>query len=314
MKILITWWLGFIWSHFVIKAIKQWFEVVNIDKETYAANKKNVLEIENDKNYKYIKWDICDNDLIKNLFAKEKFDIVVNFAAESHVDKSIENPDIFVQTNILWTNILLKNSLNFWVKKYIQISTDEVYWDLQIWESAFIEENQLQPNSPYSASKASADLMVRSYAKTFWLPAIITRCSNNFWPHQDSSKLIPVIVKKALNNEQIPIYWTWKNIRDWIFVLDHVNWIFKAMDKWIPWEIYNFWWWKELSNIEICKMILKILWKSEDLISFVEDRKWHDFRYAVNDTKAQKELWWKREWDFESNLEKTVEYLRDQFI
>lgn len=309
MKFLITWWLGFIWSHFVIQAVNKWFNVVNLDNETYAANKLNVLEIEDKKNYRFIKWDICDNDLVSSLFKEEEFDYVINFAAESHVDRSIENPDIFIQTNILWTNILLKNSLQCWVKRFVQISTDEVYGDLQIWDPKFTELNHLKPNSPYSASKASSDLLVRSYNKTFWLDTIITRCSNNFGPHQDSSKLIPVIVKKALNNEQIPIYWKWENIRDWIFVLDHVAWIWSALEKWKTWEIYNFWWNKELSNFDFCKSILKILWKPENLISFVEDRKWHDFRYAINDSKAQKELLWKREWNFEENLEKTIQYL-----
>lgn len=309
-KILITWGLWFIWSHFVIEAIKKWFKVVNLDNETYAANRQNVNEVESDNTYSFVKWDICNNELVKQLFETERFDVVINFAAESHVDKSIENPDIFIQTNVLWTNTLLKNSLEFDIKRFIQVSTDEVYGHLEIWDPSFKENTPLNPRSPYSASKASADLIALSYKETYWLDVIITRCSNNFGPHQDSSKFIPVVVKKALNNQQIPIYWSWENIRDWIYVTDHTDWIFAAMEKWRSWEIYNFGWNMELTNLDLCKKILKILWKNEDLISFVEDRKGHDFRYAVDDGKSQKVLWWKRKGDFEKNLKETVEYFK----
>ncbi len=312
-KILITWGLWFIWSHFIIEAVKKWFKVINLDNETYAANRQNVNKVESDNNYTFVKWDICDDKLVKELFKEECFDIIVNFAAESHVDKSIENPDIFIKTNVLWTNILLRNALEFKVKNFIQISTDEVYWHLELWDPWFKENTPLDPRSPYSASKASSDLIALSYKETYWLNVIITRCSNNFWPHQDSSKFIPVVVKKALINEAIPIYWNWENIRDWIYVSDHISWIFSALEKWQSWEIYNFWWNKELSNLDLCKKILSILWKNENLISFTEDRKWHDFRYAINDEKSQAILWWKRQWVFDENLTKTVEYLKSNF-
>lgn len=308
-KLLITGWLGFIGSHFVIEAIRRWYSVVNIDNETYASNKDNVRIVQWNPLYTYIKWDICDISLLSRIF--DWIDIVVHFAAESHVDRSIGNPSIFVETNVLGTHNLLKMALDKGVKRFIHISTDEVYGSLLPWDPPFTETSNLDPSSAYSASKAGADLLTLSYFKTFGLSATITRCSNNFGPHQDSSKLIPVIINNALLGRKIPIYWNWSNIRDWIYVKDHVNGVFCVMDKWKAWEVYNFGGGMEIDNLSLCKMILKILNVWDSLIEFVGDRPGHDYRYAINDSKAQNELGWRKSSEsFEENLIKTIDFYK----
>jgi dTDP-glucose 4,6-dehydratase len=305
-KILITGGAGFIGSHVVIEAINRNYEVWNLDSLTYAANLKNLNSVQNNKNYHFIKGDICDKLLLTDLFNKVGFDYVIHLAAESHVDISINNPDIFIKTNVLGTHNLLKCSRSTQVKKFIHVSTDEVYGDLENNDLPFTENHPLKPNSPYSASKASSDLLVRSYFKTYNFPACITRCSNNFGPHQDDSKFIPVIINQAKQNKNIPVYGTGKNIRDWLFVKDHVQALFTVLDKGKLGDVYNIGANNEQQNINIVKLILKIMNRSEDLIEFVDDRLGHDWRYSVNSSKIQTELGWTSSMNFNNALEETV--------
>lgn len=333
MKLFITGGAGFIGSHVVLDAIEKGYEVVNLDALTYAANLENLKSIGNhvfksplskgdlggfstkeisfpDKNYKFIKGDIRDKDLLKKLFEDEKFDAIIHLAAETHVDFSITNPSIFIETNIVGTQNLLELALENKVKKFVHVSTDEVYGSLQKNENAFTETSILKPNSPYSASKAASDLLVRSYHKTFGLNTCITRCSNNYGPHQDASKLLPKVISNALNNQKIPIYGKGENIRDWLFVKDHTDAILTVLEKGVSGEIYNIGGNNEQSNLVIVRKILALLNKPESLIEFVSDRPGHDFRYAIDATKIKNELGWKQSQDFEKNLEETIRYFR----
>ncbi len=307
-NILITGGAWFIGSHCVTEAVKQKYNVINLDALTYASNLENLKSIENEENYKFIKGDIRNKDLLDKIFSEEKIDLVLHLAAESHVDFSITNPKIFVETNVIWTHNLLECAKKYEIEKFIHISTDEVYGELELNEPAFTEETNIKPNSPYSASKAWSDFLVRSYVETFGLNACITRCSNNYGPHQDNTKLIPKIISNALENKKIPIYWTGENIRDWLFVKDHVNAIFKVLEKWEKGEVYNIWWDNEQTNISIVRKILKLMNKSESLIEFVKDRPGHDLRYAINAEKIQTQLWWKPGLSFDKILIKTIEW------
>ena len=317
MKFLITGGAGFIGSnylHYVTDKYKDDYFVC-LDALTYAGNYNNIKDLEGKDNYKFIKGDITDRSFIDKLFSEEKFDVVINFAAESHVDNSIKNPEIFLTTNIIGTEILMDASIKYNVKRYHQISTDEVYGDLPLDrpDLLFTEETPLHTSSPYSTSKASADLLVMAYYRTYGLPVTISRCSNNYGPYQFPEKLIPLTIMKALNNEKIPVYGTGENVRDWIHVHDHNVGVDLIVRKGKVGEVYNLGGHSERHNIDIVKTILKQMGKSEDLITFVEDRKGHDLRYAIDSSKVEKELGWTRTYNFEDGIKETIDwYLNNQ--
>lgn len=306
--ILVTGGAGFIGSNFVKYMIsKEESKIINYDALTYAGNLENLKEVESHPYYTFIKGDIVDRSKVEEVFKNYRIDYVINFAAESHVDRSIKDPDIFVKTNVLGTQVLLDVSRKFGIKKFIQISTDEVYGSLGP-EGYFTEESPLAPNSPYSASKAGADMLVRAYFKTYGLPVNITRCSNNFGPHQHPEKFIPTVILNALQDKPIPIYGDGQNIRDWLYVEDHCRAIELVLKKGRIGEVYNIGGNNEWRNIDIAKLILKLLGKPESLIQFVADRPGHDRRYAIDSSKIKKELGWKVEYRFEKALLKTIEW------
>lgn len=316
-KILVTGGAGFIGSNFLEYMVNKYphYMMVNLDALTYAGNLETCQGLEVKPNYRFIKGDITDRDFIFKLFADEKFDLVVNFAAESHVDRSLSDPEIFMRTNVLGTQVLMDASRQFGVSRYHQVSTDEVYGDLPLNrpDLFFIEETPLHPSSPYSASKASADLLVLAYHRTYGLPATISRCSNNYGPYQFPEKLIPLMILRALNNESLPVYGTGENIRDWLHVYDHCVAIDLILHQGRVGEIYNIGGHEERSNLEIVKTILNVLDKSEDLITFVTDRPGHDLRYAINPQKIETELGWKPTYDFETGITETIQwYLNHQ--
>jgi dTDP-glucose 4,6-dehydratase len=318
-KILLTGCAGFIGSNFVNKVttrknISEQYEFHIIDNLTYAGKYENIQKsVESNPHLSFEKMDLRDQSAIAILFKKQSFDGVINFAAESHVDRSIENPNIFVETNVLGTLNLLQQSLKTFESKphfkYLQISTDEVYGSLGPNDPAFTEENSIAPNSPYSASKASADLLCRAFYETYKLPVLITRCSNNYGPYQADEKFIPVIVKKALRNEKVPVYGAGVNIRDWIFVEDHNEGVWAVFEKGKTGEVYNLGGNCEVQNLNLAKKILAILGKPESLIQFVTDRKGHDFRYAMNFEKARRELGWQPRHTFDEALKVTVDWI-----
>lgn len=312
MKFLVTGGAGFIGSnylHYVVNKYPQDYFVC-LDALTYAGNYDNIKELENKENYKFVKGDIRDNEFIDQLFAKEKFDIVINFAAESHVDNSIKNPNLFADTNILGTMTLLNASKKYGIKRYHQVSTDEVYGDLPLDKPdlLFTEQTPIHTSSPYSASKAGADLQVLAYARTFKLPVTISRCSNNYGPYQFPEKLIPVVISKALNDEPIPVYGKGENVRDWIHVHDHNVGVDMIVRYGKEGEIYNLGGHSERNNLEVVKTILKQLGKPESLITFVTDRPGHDLRYAIDSTKAETELGWDRTYTFEEGIKETIDW------
>ena len=312
MKFLITGGAGFIGSnycHYVVNKYPK-DKFVCLDALTYAGNYNNIKSLESKKNFKFVKGDITDRKLVDELFKKEKFDVVINFAAESHVDNSIKNPGVFLTTNIIGTQVLMDASLKYNVKRYHQVSTDEVYGDLPLDrpDLLFKEDTPIHTSSPYSASKASADLLVGAYHRTFGLPATISRCSNNYGPYQFPEKLIPVIFSKAIKDQKVPVYGTGENIRDWIHVHDHNVGVDLIVRKGKVGEVYNLGGHSERTNLTVVKTILKQLGKSEDLIEFVADRKGHDLRYAIDSTKAEKELGWDRTYNFEDGIKETIEW------
>ena len=317
MKFLITGGAGFIGSnylHYVTDKYKNDYFVC-LDDLTYAGNYNNIKDLEEKDNYKFVKGDITDRVFIDKLFNDEKFDVVINFAAESHVDNSISNPEIFLITNIIGTEILMDASIKYNVKRYHQISTDEVYGDLPLdrKDLLFMEDTPLHTSSPYSTSKASADLLVMAYYRTYGLSVTISRCSNNYGPYQFPEKLIPLTIMKALNNEKIPVYGTGENVRDWIHVHDHNVGVDLIVRNGKVGEVYNLGGHAERHNIDIVKTILKQMGKSEDLITFVEDRKGHDLRYAIDSSKVEKELGWKSTYTFEEGIKETIDwYLNNQ--
>ena len=317
MKFLITGGAGFIGSNYLHYVVNKYPEdrFVCLDALTYAGNYNNIIELENKKNYRFVKGDIRDKDLVESLFEKENFDYVINFAAESHVDNSIKNPNLFADTNILGTMTLLNASKKYNVKRYHQVSTDEVYGDLPLDrpDLLFTESTPLHTSSPYSASKAGADLQVMAYARTFKLPVTISRCSNNYGPYQFPEKLIPVVISKALNNESIPVYGKGENIRDWIHVHDHNVGVDMIVRFGKEGEVYNLGGHSERTNLDVVKTILKQLNKPESLITYVTDRPGHDLRYAIDSSKAEKELNWNRTYTFEEGIKETVEwYMNNQ--
>lgn len=313
MKILVTGGSGFIGSNFVNYMVRNYpeYEILNLDALTYAGNLQNLKESEDKPNYRFVKGDITDRNFIDSLFT-EKIDVVVNFAAESHVDRSITDPRIFVKTNIQGTQVLLDAAKKNDIKKYVQVSTDEVYGSLGI-VGYFTEDTPIAPNSPYSASKAGADLLVRSYYETFNLPVNITRCSNNYGPFHFPEKLIPLMIINALHDKPLPVYGDGQNVRDWLHVEDHCRAIDLVLHKGVNGEVYNVGGHNERTNIEVVKAILTQLGKPETLISFVEDRLGHDKRYAIDPTKLINELGWEPIYTFETGLKQTIDwYLNNQ--
>ncbi len=315
MTILVTGGAGFIGANFVYLELKEHPEdrIVCIDKLTYAGNLETLEEAMKYPNFRFEKMDICDREAVFQLFEEEKPDIVVNFAAESHVDRSIEDPGIFLQTNILGTQVLMDASRKYGVKRYHQVSTDEVYGDLPLDrpDLFFTEETPLKTSSPYSSSKAGADLLVNAYHRTFGLPTTISRCSNNYGPYQFPEKLIPLMIANALADKPLPVYGEGLNVRDWLYVEDHC----KAIDLIIRdgkvGEVYNIGGHNEMKNIDIVKIICKALDKPESLITHVTDRKGHDMRYAIDPAKIHGELGWLPETMFKDGIQKTIQWYLD---
>lgn len=317
MKYLVTGGAGFIGSNFMHYEVSKYPSdmFVCLDALTYAGNYNNIKALEGNGNFRFVHGDITDREFIYDLFEKEKFDVVINFAAESHVDNSIKNPGVFLTTNIIGTSVLLDACRIYGIKRYHQVSTDEVYGDLPLDrpDLLFTEETPLHTSSPYSSSKASADLLVMAYARTYGLPVTISRCSNNYGPYQFPEKLIPVVISKALKDEKIPVYGTGENVRDWIHVIDHNIGVDKIVREGKIGEVYNLGGHSERTNLEVVKTILKQLGKSEDLITFVADRKGHDLRYAIDSSKVERELGWDRTYTFEEGIKETVDwYLANQ--
>lgn len=318
---------GFIGSNFVRHIVNKYddYKVVNVDMLTYAGKIENLDDIKDDDKYVFEKGDIADVAFINGLFEKYDVDYVVNFAAESHVDNSIENPGIFVKTNIMGTQVLLDAAKASWTigkdeegyptykegVKYLQVSTDEVYGALGK-TGMFTEMTPLAPNSPYSASKASADMLVRAYGETFKLPINITRCSNNYGPYQFEEKLIPLMITKAMNDEKLPVYGDGMQVRDWLHVSDHCEAIDVVLHKGVNKEVYNIGGNNEKANIYIVKLILETLEKSEDLIAYVQDRLGHDRRYAIDNTKITSELGWAPKYTFEEGIKETISWYRER--
>ncbi|KZE68293.1 dTDP-glucose 4,6-dehydratase [Paenibacillus jamilae] len=311
MKLLVTGGAGFIGSNFVLYMLKQHpdYEIVNIDALTYAGNLENLKSIENHPKHTFVKADITDAQAIDQLM-QQGIDVVVNFAAESHVDRSILEPEVFVKTNVLGTQVLLDAAKKYNVTKFVQVSTDEVYGSLGE-TGLFTEETPLQPNSPYSASKAGGDLLVRAYHETFGLPVNITRCSNNYGPYQFPEKLIPLMISRALNDQQLPVYGDGLNIRDWLYVEDHCSAIDLVIHQGKLGEVYNIGGNNERTNVHIVKTVLEELGKPESLISYVQDRPGHDRRYGIDPTKTMNELGWKPKHSFETGIKETIRWYLD---
>ena len=308
-KILVTGGAGFIGSNFInyILNSRNDISIVNLDKLTYAGNLKNLSGVENNPNYTFIKGDIVNDELVKFIFQRYQITHVINFAAESHVDRSILGSEVFFRTNVLGTNVLLETAKYFGVEKFIQISTDEVYGSLGP-EGQFEETTPLQPNSPYAASKAAADLMALAFHHTYGVPVVITRCSNNYGQYQFPEKLIPLMIINALNNKKLPVYGDGLNVRDWIYVIDHNKAVELVLEKGQLGEVYNIGANTEKPNIQIVKLILSQLGKSEELIEYVKDRLGHDRRYAINSKKIKKNLGWQPEYSFEDAIKNTIDW------
>lgn len=312
MNLLVTGGAGFIGSNFVRYMLEKYptYKVVNYDLLTYAGNLENLKDVENHSNYTFVKGDINNRELVDYLVKTHEIDVIVNFAAESHVDRSITDPDIFVKTNVLGTQALLDVAKANNIKKYVQISTDEVYGTLGE-TGYFTEETPLAPNSPYSASKAGGDLLVRAYHETYGLNVNITRCSNNYGPYHFPEKLIPLMITNALEGKELPIYGDGQNIRDWLHVKDHCAAIDLVIHKGRPGEVYNIGGHNERTNNEIVHLIVEKLGVSKDLIKYVADRPGHDRRYAIDPTKIMTELGWKPQYTFERGIVETIQWYID---
>ena len=315
---LVTGGAGFIGSNFVLYMLNKYedIRIINLDKLTYAGNLENLKSIQNDPRHIFVHGDICDNELVNSLFEKYEIDYVAHFAAESHVDRSIREPEVFAKTNVMGTVNLLNCAKDAWENedgtwkegvKFLHVSTDEVYGSLGE-EGYFTEKSPIQPSSPYSASKASSDLIALAYKETFKMNVNVTNCSNNYGPYQHNEKLIPHMIKLALNNQKLPIYGEGLNIRDWLYVEDHCEAIDLVFHNGKSGERYNIGGHNEKRNIDIVKLILKRLGKSEDLIQYVEDRKGHDYRYAIDPSKIKAELGWEPETKFEDGIVKTIDW------
>jgi dTDP-glucose 4,6-dehydratase len=312
MKICITGGAGFIGSNFVYYMLDKHpeYQLVVLDALTYAGNLETLDQALKNSKFKFSKGDIADREFVNNLFEKEKFDIVVNFAAESHVDRSIENPEIFLVTNIMGTQILMDACRKYNVKRYHQVSTDEVYGDLPLdkLDLFFTEDTPIHTSSPYSASKASADLLVQAYNRTYGFPATISRCSNNYGPYHFPEKLIPLMISRALADETLPVYGSGENIRDWLHVYDHCSAIDLIIHNGRIGEVYNIGGHNERTNLEVVQTILNALDKPESLITYVTDRKGHDLRYAIDPTKIENELGWKPKYNFDTGITQTIKW------
>lgn len=309
-KLLITGGAGFIGGNFVQYMVNKYvdYDITNLDLLTYAGELTKHREIEHKANYRFVQADIADREKVLSLFEQERFDFVVHFAAESHVDRSITDPAIFVISNVMGTQVLLDASRKIGLSKFVHVSTDEVYGELDFDPSVFFtEETPLQPNSPYSASKASSDLLVRAYYETFGLPMNITRCSNNYGPYHFPEKLIPLTISKVMNEQKVPVYGDGKNIRDWLHVWDHCAAIDLVLHEGVSGEVYNVGGHNECTNLEVVKAIIHILGKTEDLIEFVTDRLGHDKRYAIDPTKLEN-LGWKPTYTFETGIAQTIKW------
>lgn len=312
MNIIVTGGAGFIGGNFMHYMVNNYpnDNIICVDCLTYAGNLETLDPIKDKKNYKFIKEDITNRESIYKIFEETKPDIVVNFAAESHVDRSVETPEIFIKTNVLGTQVLMDACRKYGIKRFHQVSTDEVYGDLPLERTDlfFTEDTPIHTSSPYSASKAGADLLVLAYHRTFKLPVTISRCSNNYGPYHFPEKLIPLMISRALNNEKLPVYGDGKNVRDWLYVTDHCKAIDLIIRNGKDGEVYNIGGHNEKANIDVVKTILKALNKSEDLIEFVKDRPGHDLRYAIDPTKIEKELGWKPQYTFETGIQQTIEW------
>ena len=316
MTIVVTGGAGFIGSNFIFYMLDKYpdYRIVCLDKLTYAGNLKTLTSIMENPKFRFIKGDICDSETVSKLFQEERPDILVNFAAESHVDKSIENPQLFLETNILGTATLMDACRKFGIKRFHQVSTDEVYGDLPYNSpELFAETTPLHPNSPYSSSKAAADLLVQAYSRTYGLPITISRCSNNYGPYQFPEKLIPLMITNALHNKELPVYGEGLNVRDWLHVEDHCRAIDLIINKGENGEVFNIGGYNEMRNIDIVRLICKELGKPECLITFVEDRKGHDRRYAIDSKKICRLLGWKPQVSFSDGLKKTIKWYQKNY-
>lgn len=315
MKILVTGGAGFIGCNFVYYMLEKYadYQIVCLDALTYAGNLKSLETALKNPNFKFVKGSISDKDLVNSLFEDENFDFVVNFAAESHVDRSIENPLIFIETNVIGTACLLEASKKYGVKRYHQVSTDEVYGDLPLDrpDLFFTETMNLITSSPYSASKASADLLTLAFHRTYGLPVTVSRCSNNYGPYQFPEKLIPLMIMKALSDENLPVYGEGLNVRDWLYVEDHCKAIDLIIHNGKVGEVYNVGGHNERRNIDVVKTVLSQLSKPESLITFVKDRAGHDLRYAIDPSKISSELGWSPETKFDEGMKKTIQWYLD---
>lgn len=315
MKIVVTGGAGFIGSNFIFYMLEKYpdYEIMCIDKLTYAGNLSTLEPVMDNENFKFYKTDICDRDAIYKLFEEEKPDIIVNFAAESHVDRSIENPEVFLDTNIIGTAVLMDACNKYGIERFHQVSTDEVYGDLPLDrpDLLFTEQTPIQTSSPYSSSKASADLLVQAYHRTYGLPITISRCSNNYGPYQFPEKLIPLMIANCLAEKPLPVYGEGLNVRDWLYVDDHCSAIDRIIHDGKVGEVYNVGGHNEMKNIDIVKLICKELGKDESLITYVKDRKGHDLRYAIDPTKIHNELGWLPETKFADGIKKTIRWYLD---
>ncbi len=311
-KFLVTGGAGFIGGNFLHMMVNKYpkDKYVCLDALTYAGNMETLKPIMKKKNFKFVHLNICDRKGVYKLFSKEHFDYVINFAAESHVDRSIEDPEIFIRTNVLGTQVLMDACRKYGIKRYHQVSTDEVYGDLPLnrKDLLFTEKTPIHASSPYSASKAAADLLVLAYHRTYKLPVTISRCSNNYGPYHFPEKLIPLMIKNALANKKLPVYGKGLNVRDWLYVEDHCEAIDLVVRHGKDGEIYNIGGHNEYNNLEIVKIILKELHKPESLIQFVKDRPGHDLRYAMDPNKITKELKWKPKHNFKSGIKETIKW------
>ena len=309
MEILVTGGAGFIGSNFIHYVLNEHpdTKLVSVDALTYCGNLENLTSVEKNPRYRFMKADIADSEAMERIFQETSFNAVINFAAETHVDRSITGPAVFLRTNVMGTQVLLEMALKYQVKRFIQISTDEVYGSLP--ETGFFtEETPLAPNSPYSASKAGADFLVRSYGHTYGMDAVITRCSNNYGPYQFPEKLIPLMITNALEDEPLPVYGDGMNVRDWLHVEDHCRAVWAVLDKGRGGEAYNIGGSNEWHNLALVKELLQILKKPDSLITFVKDRPGHDRRYAIDASKIRNEIGWEPIYDFASGLHQTVEW------
>lgn len=315
MKFIVTGGAGFIGGNFVHYMVEKYPEdmIINLDALTYAGNLETLKPVENKANYRFVKGDIADREFIFRLFAEEKPDVIVNFAAESHVDRSISDPGIFVKTNVLGTTTLLDACREYGIKRFHQVSTDEVYGDLPLDrpDLFFTEETPLHTSSPYSSSKASADLFVMAYHRTFGLPVSVSRCSNNYGPYQFPEKLIPLMISRALADGELPVYGNGANVRDWLHVYDHCQAIDLIIRKGADGSIYNIGGHNERTNLEVVKTILRALDKPESLIKYVTDRPGHDMRYAIDPARLESELGWKPVYNFDTGIGQTIQWYLD---